>query len=291
MIFDNPSLSRRALGRTLMAGAASSLMARRAWSAPEPRTLTLAAPANRQIPADYAGFSYETVQLADPTFFAADNRQLVELFRNLSPQGILRLGGNSSEFCGWRTRPDQPSPPDPSSAGNGSSWMPHTFTAIEPAAVDRLAGFLEATGWNAIYGLNLGTVTPERAAEESAYVARLLGRRLVYFQIDLECPYCRIVAVVANLPGHIALREIETAAHVLNWNNNCGKIHQTRNPGGPGNVVMIEIESAEITEIFPAFGQIRESRPPGLPAKLASTSLLDQSPESTSRINCYCRWR
>jgi RNA 3'-terminal phosphate cyclase (ATP) len=66
----------------------------------------------------------------------------------------------------------------------------------------------------------------------------------------------RIIAVVANLPGHIALREIETAAAMLNWSKDCGKIDQTRNSPGPGNVVMIEIGTAEVTEIFSAFGQV-----------------------------------
>jgi RNA 3'-terminal phosphate cyclase (ATP) len=66
----------------------------------------------------------------------------------------------------------------------------------------------------------------------------------------------RIIAVVANLPGHIALREIETAAGLLNWNKDCGKVDQTRNSPGPGNVVMVEIGSTEVTEIFSAFGQI-----------------------------------
>ena len=69
--------------------------------------------------------------------------------------------------------------------------MPHSFTAIEPVAVDRLAGFLEATGWKAIYGLNLGTGTPERDAEEAAYVARRLGKRLLFFQIGNEPEYYR----------------------------------------------------------------------------------------------------
>jgi hypothetical protein len=183
--------SRRAFGRSVLAGAASTLLARPLWPEAPVRTLKLQSAANRQIPADYIGFSYETVQLADPSFFAAGNRELVALFRALSPRGVLRIGGNSSEFCWWRTRPDQPPPPDPSSAANADNWMPHKLTAIEPVAVDRLAGFLDATGWKAIYGLNLGTGTPERAAEESSYVSRVLGPRLLYFQIGNEPEYYR----------------------------------------------------------------------------------------------------
>jgi RNA 3'-terminal phosphate cyclase (ATP) len=77
----------------------------------------------------------------------------------------------------------------------------------------------------------------------------------------------RIFTVVANLPGHIALREIETVANMLNWNKDCGKIDQTRNSPGPGNVVMVEIESAEVTEIFTAFGELGVSA-----EKVASTA-------------------
>jgi hypothetical protein len=174
-----------------LAGAAGTLLARPLWPDAPVRTLQLQSATGRQIPVDYIGFSYETVQLADPSFFAADNRELVALFRALSPRGVLRIGGNSSEFCWWRTRPDQPPPPDPGLAANADNWMPHKLTAIEPVAVDRLARFLDATGWKAIYGLNLGTGTPERAAEESSYVARVLGPRLLYFQIGNEPEFYR----------------------------------------------------------------------------------------------------
>jgi RNA 3'-terminal phosphate cyclase (ATP) len=88
----------------------------------------------------------------------------------------------------------------------------------------------------------------------------------------------RIIAVVANLPGHIALREIETAASLLNWDKDCGKIDQTRNSPGPGNVVMVEIESAEVTEIFSAFGQIGVSA-----EKVASIAAKDAREYLASR--------
>ena len=146
---------------------------------------------DRVMPRNYLGFSYETVQLADPTFFASDNKDLVSLFKALSSEGVLRLGGNSSEFCWWKTKADDKPPELPESAHRADNWMPHSFTAIEPVAIDRLAEFLAATGWNAIYGLNLGTGTPERDAEEAAYVAKKLGARLLYFQIGNEPEYYR----------------------------------------------------------------------------------------------------
>jgi hypothetical protein len=153
--------------------------------------LSLGTAATSAVPVDYLGFSCETAQLADPTFFAADNRELVSLFKALTPEGILRLGGNSSEFCWWKTKATDQPPELPDSARRSDNWMPHLFTAIEPVAVDRLADFLKATGWKAIYGLNLGTGTPERDAEEAAYVAKKLGKRLLFFQIGNEPEYYR----------------------------------------------------------------------------------------------------
>lgn len=88
----------------------------------------------------------------------------------------------------------------------------------------------------------------------------------------------RIAAVVANLPGHIAVREIETAADMLNWNKDTGKIDQTRNSPGPGNVVMIEIGSSEVTEIFSAFGQMGVSA-----EKVASIAAKDAREYLASR--------
>ncbi len=66
------------------------------------------------------------------------------------------------------------------------NWMPHRLFAIKPEAIDALAGFLQATGWKLIYGLNFGNSTPERAATEAAYVARAVGERLEFFQIGNE---------------------------------------------------------------------------------------------------------
>jgi hypothetical protein len=178
---------------TLAALATGALAGVPAW-AQESATkirLSLGTAATSAVPVSYLGFSCETVQLAEPNFFAADNRELVSLFQSLTPEGILRLGGNSSEFCWWKAKDTDRPPELPESAHRADNWMPHSFTAIQPVAVDHLAGFLKATGWTAIYGLNLGTGSPERDAEEAVYVARKLGKRLLFFQIGNEPEYYR----------------------------------------------------------------------------------------------------
>jgi hypothetical protein len=144
-------------------------------------------PSAPRMPLTYTGLSYELAQLSDPSFFSASNADLIAYFRLLSPQGILRLGGNTSEFCWFRAHASTPAPRLHVPPGDlASNWMPHNLFAIPPEAIDALAEFLKATGWRLIYGLNFGNSTPERAAEEAAYVAKAVGDRLEFFQIGNE---------------------------------------------------------------------------------------------------------
>src|SRR5690348_4714377 len=66
-----------------------------------------------QMPADFVGLSYEVQQLVDPTFFSSRNIGLVHAFKEISPHGVLRLGGNTSEFGYWKPAPDSPEPVHP----------------------------------------------------------------------------------------------------------------------------------------------------------------------------------
>src|SRR6266480_61753 len=57
----------------------------------------------------------------------------------------------------------------------------------------------------------------------------------------------RAIGVVANLPRHIAQRELETVGKMLNWGPECFSVEESRNSAGPRNIVMIEIGSREVT--------------------------------------------
>lgn len=143
-------------------------------------------PSAPRIPLGYVGLSYELAQLSDPTFFTASNHDLVAYFRLLSPNGVLRLGGNTSEFCWFRASASTPAPRLRVPENPAENWMPHRLFAIPPEAIDALGGFLQATGWRLICGLNFGNSTPQRAAEHAAYVAKTIGNRLDFFQIGNE---------------------------------------------------------------------------------------------------------
>src|SRR5215472_15880058 len=137
------------------------------------------------MPIDFVGLSYEVQQLSDPNFFSAQNSGLIREFKALSSTGVLRLGGNTSEFAYWKPKPDSPEP-EHSQVREVTGEPKAQYYAVTPDAVRNLAAFLLATGWSCVYGIGMGTNTPPRAAEEAAFVADTLGRRLQYFQIGNE---------------------------------------------------------------------------------------------------------
>jgi hypothetical protein len=137
------------------------------------------------MPSDFVGLSYEVQQLVDPTFFSSQNGGLIRAFKELSPSGVLRLGGNTSEFAYWKPTPDSPEPEHPQVREVVGEPKAHYY-AVTAEAVRNLAGFLQATGWTCLYGIGMGTNTPARAAEEAAFAAETLGDRLQYFQIGNE---------------------------------------------------------------------------------------------------------
>ncbi|HEY0264896.1 MAG TPA: hypothetical protein VGC07_10275 [Granulicella sp.] len=163
----------------------SSSAARLLAQGPQPATLALAGGDGPQMPADFVGLSYEIQQLTEPSFFSPQNHGLIEQFRALSPHGVLRLGGNTSEFAWWKPTPETPEPVHPKTR-EVEGEPPAKFYPVTSEAVVNLAGFLKATGWTCLYGINLGTNTPERAADEAVFVAKTLGSSLQYFQVGNE---------------------------------------------------------------------------------------------------------
>jgi hypothetical protein len=124
----------------------------------------------RTIPDDFTGLSYESAVLASPDYLSPTNRSILGLLHGLGSQGVLRLGGNSSEATLWRGPRD----------GNKGGIV------ITPAAIDSLASLLASLDWRLIYGLNLARGEPEAAADEAAYVAQAIGRRLLAFEVGNE---------------------------------------------------------------------------------------------------------
>lgn len=65
----------------------------------------------------------------------------------------------------------------------------------------------------------------------------------------------RARAVCAALPGDIGLRELEEVRRALGWPQESLEIRQLPADQGPGNILTIEMGSAQVTELFTGFGQ------------------------------------
>lgn len=118
------------------------------------------------IPSRFMGLSYEKLAMTYG-YFHPSNKNLIALFRLLGA-GVLRLGGGSVDKLLWTT--------------DVTSDHAH----ITSAEIKALAGFLEATGWLCIYGVNLATSTPALAAEEVAAAVSALGTNLFGIELGNE---------------------------------------------------------------------------------------------------------
>lgn len=100
------------------------------------------------------------------------------------------------------------------------------------------AGFFPAGG-----GRIVVEVTPARALAPLDLLDRGAVRRVSG------------LATIANLPGSIAVREMETARAVLGGDERDFRPDVLRGVAGPGNVVTVTVESEHVTEVFTAFGE------------------------------------
>jgi len=65
----------------------------------------------------------------------------------------------------------------------------------------------------------------------------------------------RIRGIVSNLPRQIAEREVRVALDSLNWPAEAGEIEVVAG-AGRGNVLVIELESEQVTEVCTGFGEV-----------------------------------
>lgn len=126
----------------------------------------------RTIPSNYMGLSYETSSVATPGLLAADNHPYVRLVRNLGADGVIRIGGNVSDYSQYDA--------------DGTSKWEIKDTVLTLADLRRLRGFLDATGWKLIWGLNLGGNKLDNAVKEARAVAQVMGDKLLALEVGNE---------------------------------------------------------------------------------------------------------
>ena len=124
------------------------------------------------IPADFLGISYEKNALVEP-HFKAENTVFVNLHRNLGA-GTLRLGGNKVELTRWQA--------DASASLDKATGL----AVIGRTTLDNFYGFLKATEWKCLHGINLAGNQPDSSADEAAYALKVGGTSILAIELGNE---------------------------------------------------------------------------------------------------------
>ena len=124
------------------------------------------------IPEDFLGISYEKNALVEP-HFKPGNSVLINLHRNLGP-GTLRLGGNKVELTRWQA--------DAAASLDKATGL----AVIGRTTLDDLYGFLKATEWKCLHGINLAGNQPESSADEAAYALKIGAASILAIELGNE---------------------------------------------------------------------------------------------------------
>jgi hypothetical protein len=124
----------------------------------------------RTIPADFLGLGFESLSVAG--LLSAQNQAYVRLVRNLGPSGVIRIGGNVSDYTTYEP--------------NGRVATGPKATVLNDDSIRQFRGFLDATGWRVIWGVNLGTGSLENRVASARTVAKIMGDKLIALQVGNE---------------------------------------------------------------------------------------------------------
>ena len=126
----------------------------------------------RSISPQFMGLGYEISSIAMKGLLHPENRAYIQMLQTLSPKGVIRIGGNTSDYAAW--------------SPIGKAAAAPKATVVNKQSLVDLAGFLRATGWTLIWGLNLGQDRLDEAVEEARAVAASVGIKSVTFEIGNE---------------------------------------------------------------------------------------------------------
>ena len=160
--------------RTVTAGAAALPFIGTAARAAGPVTVRVdAGKSLGHIPHDFMGLGFEISSVAVPGLLSAGNKAYVRLLGlGIAGQGVIRIGGNTSDFSRY----------DP----HGTAVSAPKATVVTEANLRELRGLLDAVGWKLIWGLNLGDDRLDNAVEEARAVSNIMGNKLLALEVGNE---------------------------------------------------------------------------------------------------------
>ncbi|MEW5723060.1 MAG: RNA 3'-terminal phosphate cyclase [Thermodesulfobacteriota bacterium] len=86
-----------------------------------------------------------------------------------------------------------------------------------------------------------------------------------------EIKSVKALVLLSRLPRHIGQREVKTVAELLGWPPESLVVEEVHGSSGPGNVVMLEVESENVTEVFTGFGM------KGVPAEKVAQEAAEEA--------------
>ena len=123
-------------------------------------------------------------------------------------------------------------------------FLDKTFLPLVNRMGPRVAAELERPGFY-----------PAGGGRISVAVEPVLALRRLDLLTRGEVRERRAKAVVANLPLSIAERELKVIARKMTWPRESMKAESLEGSPGPGNIVTIEVECEQVTEVFTGFGE------------------------------------
>lgn len=124
------------------------------------------------IPSDFIGLGYEISSVARPGLLSATNRVYVQMVRTLGAAGVIRIGGNTSDYAAYGETAKVVSAPK--------------ATVVNRESLRELATFLDATDWRLIWGLNLGQDRLDEAVAEAQAVSAATKDKLLALEVGNE---------------------------------------------------------------------------------------------------------
>ncbi|HZY74307.1 MAG TPA: glycosyl hydrolase family 79 C-terminal domain-containing protein, partial [Edaphobacter sp.] len=124
------------------------------------------------IPRDFIGLGYEISSVARPGLLSATNRVYAQMVKTLGAAGVIRVGGNTSDYAAYSEK--------------GKAVSAPKATVVNRESLRELGTFLDATGWQLIWGLNLGQDRMSEAVAEAEAVSAAAKGRLLAFEIGNE---------------------------------------------------------------------------------------------------------
>ncbi|MDW5266625.1 MULTISPECIES: glycosyl hydrolase family 79 C-terminal domain-containing protein [Acidobacteriaceae] len=124
------------------------------------------------IPASFTGLGFEISSVATDNLLSSANHTYVQLVRSLGKRGVIRIGGNTSDYSAFEPQ--------------GKLLSTPKGTVINQDSLRQLGSFLDATGWQLIWGLNLGGGTQQNAIDEARAVVKIAKDKLLAFEIGNE---------------------------------------------------------------------------------------------------------